>query len=82
MHEGYAFLFCVLAGTATMVTGGTLTRPRKVAPGETHGDAIEGGERRELKQGEIAHVPAGIPHQLLVAGEKSAACFVMKIQEA
>ena len=49
--------------------------PRKVEPGEMHGDAIEGGMRQELKQGEIAHVPAGVPHQFLVAGEKSAACF-------
>jgi uncharacterized RmlC-like cupin family protein len=34
-----------------------------------------------LKQGEFVHVPAGIPHQFLVAGEKSIACFVVKIQE-
>ena len=82
LHEGYAFLFVVLAGTATLVTGGTLTRPRKVGAGETHGDAIDGGVRQELKQGEVAHVPAGQPYQFLVAGEKSIACLVVKIQEA
>ncbi len=82
LHEGHAFLFVVLAGAATLLTGGTLTRPRKVGPGEMHGDGIEGGVRQELKQGEIAHVPAGIPHQWLVAGEKSVACFVVKIQGA
>jgi mannose-6-phosphate isomerase-like protein (cupin superfamily) len=82
MHEGCAFLFMVLAGTATLLTGGTLTRPRKVGTGEMHGDTIEGGMRQELKEGEIAHVPAGVPHQFLVAGEKSVACFVVKIQEA
>jgi len=81
MHEGYAFLFCVLAGTATLVTGGTLTHPRKAGPGQRNGDALEGGVRQELKQGEFVHVPAGIPHQFLVAGEKSIACFVVKIQE-
>jgi mannose-6-phosphate isomerase-like protein (cupin superfamily) len=82
LHEGYAFLFCVLAGTATLLTGGALTRPRRAGTGQTNGDALEGGVRLELKQGEFAHVPAGIPHQLLVAGEKSVACFVVKIQEA
>jgi mannose-6-phosphate isomerase-like protein (cupin superfamily) len=81
MHKGHAFLFCVLAGTATLVMGGTLTRPKKMGPGQMHGDALEGGVRQELKQGEFVHVPAGIPHQLLVAGEKSVACFVVKIQE-
>ena len=71
----------MLAGTATLLTGGTLTRPRKVGPRELHGDTIEGATRLEMKQGEFAHVPAGLPHQWLVAGEKSIACFVVKIQE-
>jgi uncharacterized RmlC-like cupin family protein len=52
-----------------------------VGPGELHGDTIEGATRLEMKQGEFAHVPAGLPHQWLVAGEKSIACFVVKIQE-
>ena len=81
VHQDYAHLFCVLAGTATLVTGGTLMRPRPVDPGETHGDSIEGGSRQELKPGDIAHVPAGLPHQILIAGEKTISCFVMKIRE-
>jgi len=80
LHEGCAFLFCVLAGTATLLTGGSLTNPRKVGHRELHGDAIEGATRQEMKPGEFAHVPAGLPHQWLVAGEKSVACFVVKIQ--
>lgn len=82
MHEGCAFLFIILAGSATLLTGGTLMRPWKVGAGVMHGDAIEGGMRQELKQGEIAHVPAGVPHQFLMAGEKSVAYFVVKIQQA
>jgi quercetin dioxygenase-like cupin family protein len=46
------------------------------------GDSIEGGIRQELKAGDIAHVPAGLPHQMLVAGDKTVTCFVMKIKEA
>jgi mannose-6-phosphate isomerase-like protein (cupin superfamily) len=82
VHQNYADLFCVLAGTATLVTGGTVMRARIVKPGETRGDSIEGGTRQELKAGDIAHVPAGLPHQMLVAGEKTITCFVMKIKEA
>jgi mannose-6-phosphate isomerase-like protein (cupin superfamily) len=82
VHQTFADLFYVLAGTATLVTGGTVNRARTVAPGETRGDAIEGGTRQVLKAGDIAHVPAGLPHQMLVAGEKTVTCFVMKIQEA
>jgi len=82
VHQNFAHLFFVLAGAATLATGGTVTRARTVGPGETRGDAIEGGARQELKAGDVAHVPAGIPHQMLVAGEKTVTCLVMKIQEA
>jgi mannose-6-phosphate isomerase-like protein (cupin superfamily) len=82
VHQNFADLFFVLAGVATLVTGGTITRARTVEPGETRGDSIEGGTLKELKAGDIAHVPAGLPHQMLVAGEKTVTCFVMKIQEA
>ena len=81
MHQNFAFMFHVLAGAATLVTGGTLTRARTAGPGEMRGDSIEGGTRQELKTGDIAHVPAGLPHQLLVEGEKTVTCLVMKVQE-
>ena len=43
VHERFADLFVVLSGAATLVTGGTVTGARIVAPGETRGDSIEGG---------------------------------------
>jgi uncharacterized RmlC-like cupin family protein len=29
----------------------------------------------------VAHVPAGVPHQMLVAGDKTFTSFVMKVLE-
>ncbi len=60
MHQSFAHMFHVLAGTAKLVTGGVLLRARAVEPGETHGDSIEGGTSQELRAGDIVHVPAGI----------------------
>lgn len=82
VHEKWADLFCVLAGAATLVTGGTVVGARLIAPGETRGNSIEGGTRQELRPGELVHIPAGTPHQFLVSGEKTITCFVMKIQES
>jgi mannose-6-phosphate isomerase-like protein (cupin superfamily) len=82
VHEKFADLFCVLAGTATLVTGGSVVGARTVAPGETRGDAIEGGSRQELKAGDVAHVPAGTPHQMLLEGDRTVTAFVLKIQES
>lgn len=82
VHEKWADLFYVMAGAATLVTGGRVCGARVIAPGETRGDSIEGGTRQELRAGELVHVPAGTPHQFLVSAEKTVTCFVMKIREA
>src|SRR5580704_1454511 len=59
VHERFADLFVVLAGAATLVTGGAVTGARIVAAGETRGDSIAGGTLQNLRPGDVAHVPAG-----------------------
>ena len=81
VHERFADLFVVLAGAATLVTGGTVTGARIVAPGETRGESIAGGTQQNLRLGDVAHVPAGTPHQMLLKGDETIACLVMKVQE-
>jgi uncharacterized RmlC-like cupin family protein len=34
-----------------------------------------------LRAGDVAHVPAGLPHQMLVAGDKTVTCLVLKVEE-
>lgn len=80
-HARFADLFIVLDGRATLVSGGTIVDAREEAPGEIRGSAIEGGMRRELRAGDVAHIPAGTPHQMLLSGEKGFASLVMKIEQ-
>jgi mannose-6-phosphate isomerase-like protein (cupin superfamily) len=82
VHEKWADLFYVLAGAAMLVTGGTVCGARPIGPGETQGDAIEGGSRQELRAGEFVHVPAGTPHQFLVSADKTITCLVIEMQES
>jgi len=81
VHENHADFFYVLDGRATLATGGAVTGARTVGPGETRGQAIEGGTRQELRAGDVAHVPAGVPHQMLLTGERTITCFVIKVLE-
>jgi mannose-6-phosphate isomerase-like protein (cupin superfamily) len=81
LHEDFADLFVVLDGRATLVTGGTITGAETIGPGEIRGVSIDGGTRQELRAGDVAHVPAGLPHQMLVPGDKTFTAFVMKIKE-
>ena len=81
LHEGFADLFYVLDGRATLVTGGTVMDAQTIGPGEIRGASVEGGVRQELRAGDVAHVPAGVPHQILVSGDKTFTSFVVKIEQ-
>jgi mannose-6-phosphate isomerase-like protein (cupin superfamily) len=81
LHEHFADLFFVLEGRATLVTGGSVADAQTVAPGEIRGSAVTGGSQQGLRAGDVAHVPAGLPHQMLVAGDTPVACLVVKVQE-
>lgn len=81
LHENFADVFYVLEGRATLVTGGTMAGAHRIGPGEMRGSSVEGGAPQELRAGDVAHVPAGVSHQMLVAGEKTVTCLVIKIQE-
>jgi mannose-6-phosphate isomerase-like protein (cupin superfamily) len=81
LHEDFADIFIVLEGRATLVTGGSVVGSHSIGPGETRGDAVDGGSRMELRPGDVAHVPAGVPHQMLVPGDKSFTAFVVKVRE-
>lgn len=52
----------VLQGTATLVTGGTALGVKATGAEELRGTAIEGGETRELKVGDVVVIPNGTPH--------------------
>jgi len=80
-HAHFADLFVVLDGRATLITGGIVVGASTVGPGEVRGTAVEGGTSMELRAGDLAHVPAGVPHQMLVPGDKTFTAFVVKIQE-
>jgi mannose-6-phosphate isomerase-like protein (cupin superfamily) len=81
IHESFADVFVVLDGHTTLVTGGAIVGSAITAPGEIRGTAVEGGARQELRAGDLAHVPAGLSHQMLVAQGETVTCMVMKVQE-
>jgi len=81
LHENFADIFYVLAGRAALVTGGVISNAQHVGPGEVRGDAVEGGARQELRAGDVAHVPAGVPHQMILEGDNTVTSLVIKIEE-
>jgi mannose-6-phosphate isomerase-like protein (cupin superfamily) len=81
VHTRYADVFYIVRGKATLLTEGALDGSHEEGPGELRGTAVTGGKRTELKEGDVVHIPAGTPHQLLVAKGGELLYFVIKIKE-
>ena len=81
MFEDRSVILVVLDGHATLVTGGSLDRPKRVGAAEIRGSAIIGGASRVLRAGDLVRVTAGTPHQLLLGGDKTISCLLMQIKD-
>jgi mannose-6-phosphate isomerase-like protein (cupin superfamily) len=81
LHEKYADIFIVVDGSATLLTGGELTNPTSVGNGDLHGAGILHATKTSLAKGDIVHIPANTPHQLLIPNNGTFTYFVVKVKE-
>lgn len=79
LHETQADIFVVQSGAATLVVGGEMVDGKTTAPGEVRAPSIKGGERKPLGVGDIVHIPAKVPHQLLLKSGTEFTYFVVKV---
>jgi len=62
-HGSITEIWVVREGIGTVVTGGTIIDPEPGAgPGDFRGRAIEGGDERVIKAGDLVFIPTGVPH--------------------
>jgi len=81
VHDKMADVFYVISGEASLIVGGTVVGGHTTAPGETRGTSITGGAKKALSAGDAVHIPAKVPHQMLVASGKKVTYFVVKAEE-
>ncbi len=81
LHEKFADIFIVVDGSATLLAGGELSNPTSIGPGEMHGTAILHATTTTLAKGDIVHIPANTPHQLLIPKGGTFTYFVVKVKE-
>jgi len=77
IHETQADIITVVSGEGTLVVGGTMVDGKTTAPSEIRGKSINGGVRKPMAVGDVFHIPAKIPHQMLVP--KSLIIQVIKV---
>ncbi len=62
LHDGDADVWYVMAGGATLVTGGTIADATVTGPGEHRGPAIKGGSELAIAAGDVITIRSGVPH--------------------
>lgn len=78
LHQQWADQMIINKGTITLVTGGTMQAEHTTAPGEIRGSGIQGGKEIILHAGDIAHIPAGVPHWVKLAPGTTTTYLVIK----
>jgi len=82
IHRQFADVFYVVRGKAVLLTEGSIPDAKEESAGELRGTAVVDGTRTPLKSGDVIHIPAGTPHQLLVPKGKDFLYFVIKVKES
>jgi uncharacterized protein GlcG (DUF336 family) len=78
-HERVTDVMHVVEGSATVVTGGQMVRPRKVGAGELRAKSVRGGKRQKLSEGDVLAIPSGVPHQFTEVSDPFL-YFVVKVE--
>jgi mannose-6-phosphate isomerase-like protein (cupin superfamily) len=78
-HEKQADLIVVQSGHGTIIIGGRILDGKPTAPNEVRGASIEGGERQSLQAGDVLHIPAKTPHQVLLDPGQTLDYIVLKV---
>jgi len=81
IHTHFDDIFVVTGGKATLITGGTVVSPQTGSDGETKGTAIQDGKSQTIAENDIVHIPAGTPHQLIIAPGDVFSAIVVKVRE-
>ncbi|MGA2807850.1 MAG: hypothetical protein ABSE87_06920 [Terracidiphilus sp.] len=81
IHAHYDDLMIVQQGSATLITGGTVVDAHLESDGETKGASVQGGKAQTIAVGDVVVVPAGVPHQLVIAPGTLYSALVAKVKE-
>ncbi len=81
VHQNFADVFFIVDGHTTLVTGGEVLDPKTTGPGETLGASVRGGSKQALNPGDVVHIPAGMPHQMILEDGATVTYFVVKVEE-
>jgi mannose-6-phosphate isomerase-like protein (cupin superfamily) len=80
VHDRSDDIYYVLEGNATLSLGGQLLDPKEISAGEWRSKTASGGQKVEIRKGDLIIVPRGTVHQRTVTG-KGFSMILIKVFE-
>jgi mannose-6-phosphate isomerase-like protein (cupin superfamily) len=81
IHAHFVDVMLVMDGKAELITGGELIGAHEGTNGEITGSGIRNGSTQQIAKGDLVHIPAGVPHQLIIAPGTTYEALVIKVKE-
>lgn len=78
-HETQVDVIVVRSGQGSIKVGGKILDGKTTAPNEIRGTSIEGAELHPLKEGDVLHIPAKTPHQVMLETGQTVDYLAIKI---
>jgi mannose-6-phosphate isomerase-like protein (cupin superfamily) len=79
VHDRWIDVTVVQAGRGSLLSGGQVSGSHVETPGEHRGGTIAGGTSRPVGAGDLMIIPAGIPHQYVIAAGDSLRYLTVKV---
>jgi mannose-6-phosphate isomerase-like protein (cupin superfamily) len=79
-HARWDDVLVVRAGVGAVVFGTRTGSPRVVSPGERRGGLLASPESRVLRVGDVARIPAGVPHAFVPSGTEPWELLIVKVR--
>jgi mannose-6-phosphate isomerase-like protein (cupin superfamily) len=81
-HADWADVFVIEAGSASLLSGGSIEGGKETTPGELRGGVVRGAMKAALHVGDVVVIPAGTPHQMLLAPGEHVSYLAFKVARA
>jgi mannose-6-phosphate isomerase-like protein (cupin superfamily) len=79
VHANWDDYLFVIDGSGTVMTGGTTVDPKPGDDGETRGTRVDGGTPTPMHKGDVIHISAKVPHQVVLAPGETVTYYVVKV---
>jgi quercetin dioxygenase-like cupin family protein len=81
IHAHFDDVVLVMEGKKKLIAGGDVIDAHAGSNGETTVSGISNGIVQTIAAGDVAHIPAGMPHQLLIAHGTAYSAFAIEMKE-